>query len=301
MPFQCAPRSFRCGIVDLILKTVCAATTCALLAAAAFGQGNVRLEPRPVIEKRLKSFADDNQVRESIIRKWFAESGCAKPNLSEESVKPALPPNVICVLPGETHEVIVVGAHTDKVLRAGDGVVDNWTGASLLPSLLFSLNAQKRHHTFVFVGFTGEERGLLGSEYYVDHLSADERDHVEAMVNMDSLGLTSTRVWASHADKVLLDALGAVAQASQLPVSAMNVDNLGTADSESFARYHIPRVTLHSVTQGTWRILHSPNDKLAVIKMDDYYDSYHLIAEYLAYLDSVLTPASAAKSRAAPH
>ncbi|MFZ1917180.1 MAG: M28 family peptidase [Terriglobales bacterium] len=263
---------------------------CTLLAATALAQGDVRLEPRAVIEKRLKSFSDDNQVRESIIRKWFAESGCAKPNLSEEPVKPALPPNVICVLPGETHEVIVVGAHTDKVPSAGDGVVDNWSSASLLPSLLFSLRGQRRKHTFVFVGFTGEERGLIGSEYYVDHLSADQRAHVEAMVNMDSLGLTPTKVWASHADKALLDALAAVAAASKLPLSTVNVDKLGTTDSESFAGYQIPRITLHSVTPEKMQILHSADDTLLAINFGDYYDSYRLIAEYLAYLDGVLTP-----------
>jgi hypothetical protein len=68
----------------------------------------------------------------------------------------------------------------------------------------------------------------------------------------------------------------------------MNVDNLGTADSESFVRYQIPRITLHSVTQETWPILHSSRDRLDVVKLKDYYDSYRLIAEYLAYLDDVL-------------
>jgi len=38
--------------------------------------------------------------------------------------------------------------------------------------------------------------------------------------------------------------------------------------------------------------LHSPSDTLAAIKMSDYYDSYKLTAEYLAYLDDVLTPAA---------
>jgi Peptidase family M28 len=298
MPYR-ATRSFRCRIIYLTIGTVCAAA-CALVASYAFAQGGVRLEPRGLIEKRLKSFASDNQVRETIIRKWFAESGCVKPNLSEESVRPALPPNVICVMPGETHEVIVVGAHTDKVPSAGDGIVDNWSGASLLPSLLFSLGTQKRHHTFVLVGFTGEERGLIGSEYYVDHLSQNERAHIEAMVNMDSLGLTPTKVWASHADKALLDALDSVAAASKLPVSTMNVDNLGTTDSESFASYQIPRITLHSVTPQKMHILHSADDELSVIRMDDYYDSYHLIAEYLAYLDGVLKPRSEAKGGNAP-
>lgn len=255
-------------------------------------QTQFRLEPRATIEKRLKSFADSNQVREDIIREWFEKSGCVKPNLSEEPAKFGLPPNVICVLPGETQEVIVVGAHTDKV-TSGDGVVDNWSGASLLPSLLFSLSAAKRHHTFVFIGFTAEERGMLGSEYYVDHLTPDTRSRIEAMVNMDSLGLAPTEVWETHADKLLLDALASVAIASKLPVSAVNVDKVGTTDSESFARYHIPRVTLHSVTQETFKILHSPDDKLAAIKMDDYYDSYRLIAEYLAYLDGALRPGKA--------
>jgi hypothetical protein len=260
-------------------------------------QVHFQLEPRSVIESRLKAFRIDNRDREDLVHKWFAESGCGKPNLTEQPAKFGFPPNVICVLPGETDEVIVVGAHTDKVTRAGDGVVDNWSGASLLPSLFFSVSGEKRHHTFVFVGFTGEERGLVGSEYYVERLTKEQRARIEAMVNMDSLGLSPTKVWASHADKVLLDALASIAMASRLPVSTVNVDKIGTADSESFYRYHIPRITLHSLTQETLPVLHSANDKLVAIKMDDYYDSYHLIAEYLAYLDGALKPAASANSK----
>ena len=279
-----ASRSLR---LQLCLLCTMATLACVLGANA---QINLRLESRGVVEKRLKSFARDNQIREVVIRELFARSGCGKANLSEQRVKFGLPPNVICVLPGETPEVIVVGAHTDKVMRAGDGVVDNWSGAALLPSLLFSLNAKTRHHTFVFVGFTAEETGMVGSAYYVDHLRPQARAKIAAMVNMDSLGLTSTKVWATHADKLMLGALASVALASKLPVSAENVDNVGTTDSESFARYHIPRITLHSVTQETLSILHSASDKLTAIKMKDYYDSYKLIAEYLAYLDNTLPP-----------
>lgn len=274
---------------------------CVLSGLCASAQDHVRLEPREVVEKRLKSFADDNNVREETIQRLFAQSGCAKHDLTEELAKYGFAPNVICVLPGESDEVIVVGAHTDKVRRAGEGVVDNWSGASLLPSLLFSLSAEKRHHTFVFVGFTGEERGMVGSEYYVGHLTAERRARIEAMVNMDSLGLSPTKVWASHADKVLLDALLTVAAASKLPVATMNVDNIGTTDSESFAAYHIPRVTLHSVTPETIGVLHSANDTLAAVKMDDYYDSYRLIAEYLAYLDEKLGVRAAGRSDGPAH
>ena len=258
-----------------------------------------RSETRDVVERRLKSFSTKNSEREALIRKWFAESGCKEANLSEEALDRKLPPNVICVLPGKTRQVIVVGAHTDKVDSIGDGVVDNWTGAALLPSLLYSLGGQLRHHTLIFVGFSGEEKGLVGSQYYVDHLTNAQRAHIEGMVNFDSLGLGPTEVWASHADKSLLDALAFVAAASKLPVTAMNVPEGATADSESFARYQIPRITLHSVTQKTWPILHSPFDKMAAIKMNDYYDSYKLIAEYLAYLDDSLKPAAGRAEKAA--
>lgn len=266
----------------------------------ASGQVRFRLEPRAIVESRIKSFRIDNRDREDLIHKWFVDSGCTKPNLTEQPAKFGFPPNVICVLPGETQEVIVVGAHTDKVMRAGDGVVDNWSGASLLPSLLFSLSAEKRHHTYVFIGFTGEERGMVGSDYYVANLKPEDRTRVEAMVNMDSLGLAPTKVWATHADKVLLDALASVAVASKLPVSAVNVDRVGTTDSESFARYQIPRITLHSITQETFHVLHSADDKLAAIDMNNYYDSYKLISEYLAYLDDVLKPTDALKPKPTP-
>jgi Peptidase family M28 len=258
-----------------------------------------RLQTREVVEGRLKSFSTKNGEREALIRTWFAQSGCKDANLSEQALDRKLPPNVICVLPGETQQVIVVGAHTDKVDSFGDGVIDNWTGAVLLPALLYSLSAQPRHHTLIFVGFSGEEEGLVGSQYYVDHLTKGQRTHIEAMVNFDSLGLGPTEVWASHADKVLLDALASVAAASKLPVTTMNVDNLGTADSESFARYQIRRITLHSVTEKTWPILHSPFDKMAAVKMNDYFDSYKLIAEYLAFLDDALKPAAAKAEKAA--
>jgi hypothetical protein len=266
------------------------AQTAVQTSAQTSAQIQIRLQTREVVEGRLKSFSIRNSEREALIRKWFAESGCRDANLSEQALDRKLPPNVICVLPGETQEVIVVGAHTDKVERFGDGVVDNWTGAVLLPALLYSLSAQPRHHTLLFIGFSGEEKGLVGSRYYADHLTGEQRARIEGMVNFDSLGLGPTEVWASHADKVLLDALASAAAAAELPMKIMNVPNGATADSESFAGYHIPRITLHSVTQQTWSILHSPRDRMAAIKMNDYYDSYRLIAEYLAYLDEALKP-----------
>ncbi len=280
-------------IVIAIAGAVCACAQSSLDRASSVRASapiHFRLQRRELVESHLKSFSTRNSEREARIRTWLAEAGCRGANLSEQALDRALPPNVICVLPGETPHTILIGAHTDKVDSSGDGVVDNWTGAILLPALLYSLSAQPRHHTLIFIGFSGEEQGLIGSRYYADHLARKQRAHIDAMINFDSLGLGPTKIWAAHADPALLDALIATAKSAHLPVAEANVDDGATADSESFARYQIPRITLHSVTDETWSILHSPRDKMAAIKMNDYYDSYKLIAEYLAYLDDTLKP-----------
>jgi hypothetical protein len=111
------------------------------------------------------------------------------------------------------------------------------------------------------------------------------------MINLGSLRLGPTEVWASHGDKRLVMALNAVAQAINLPLAGMNVDAVGSSDPESFTRLKVPSVTVHSVTQDTLRVLHSTRDKLEVVRINDYYGSYRLLTGYLTFLDSYLNPA----------
>lgn len=112
-----------------------------------------------VLERRLTNFPTTNAERKEKLYQLFELAGCAGEHLTEQKVKGSKLPNVICTLPGESGRVILIGAHFDTV-PAGDGVVDNWTGAVLLPSLYESLKTIPRQHTFVFVGFTDEEKGL---------------------------------------------------------------------------------------------------------------------------------------------
>jgi hypothetical protein len=247
------------------------------------------------IEVRLQAFSAKNDQREATLKQLFIQSGCKDDRLTEQVVRKNLPPNLICVLPGQTDQVILVGAHSDHVDK-GDGVVDNWSGASLLPSLFYSMSATPRQHTYVFIAFTDEEGGMVGSEFYARNLPDVQRTRVSGMVNIDTLGLGPTEVWASRSDNTMLDALAQTAFAMKIPVTAMNVDQVGSTDSESFARFKIPRITVHSVTPETWPILHSSRDKLNAVKLNDYYESYHLIAGYLAFLDTYLDqPAPAPK------
>lgn len=256
-------------------KLAIVATSIFLLPSAAQVPIRFRTLDRDVIEARLRSFSGRNDEREKTLKQLFVQSGCPDDRLSEQKVKNALPPNLVCVLPGETDAVILVGAHSDHVSR-GDGVVDNWSGASLLPSLFYSMDQRPRRHTFVFVEFTDEEGGFVGSEFYARSLPQDQRSKISAMVNIDALALGPTEVWSSHSDKVLLEALAATAYAMKIPVTAMNVDGAGSSDSESFARYNVPRITLHSVTGATWPILDTARDTMEVVRMDDYFTSYRL-------------------------
>jgi Iap family predicted aminopeptidase len=107
------------------------------------------------------------------------------------------------------------------------------------------------------------------------------------MVNMDNLGLNETMIWVSHADPKLVQLIEVAAAATKLPVSGVNVDG-GSTDSEPFRTKKIPAITIHSLTPDWERILHSPRDRIEVVKKDEYYRTYRLVLAYLAVLDQNL-------------
>jgi len=268
-----------------MMKTLLTALLVLLVSLTSVSETALRyvLVKRELVESRLKSFSKDDGQRELILKNMFRDVGCGD-HIAGMEVKHEKYPNLVCVLPGESEDSIIVGAHFDHASR-GDGVVDNWSGASLLPSLYEGLHSAKRRHTFIFICFTGEEHGDVGSASYVNNMTPAEVARTLAMINIDTLGLGPTAVWLSHADPRLASTLVAVAKSVQLGIGAVNVERVGTSDSEQFARRKIPRLTIHSITQDTLSILHSPRDNLSAVKWNDYYDSYRLLSAYLTYLD----------------
>jgi Iap family predicted aminopeptidase len=250
------------------------------------GQQQIRFTAvdRPVVETRLKDGLRKNEDRKNQLEQFFREAGCNGERLSNQKVKGSNLPNVICTLAGSSDSVIIVGAHFDNQ-GAGTGIVDNWSGASLLPSLYQSLSEMPRKHTFRFIGFTDEEKGLVGSAFYAKSLTKEEIPNIKAMVNLDTLGLGPAALWLSTADKGLATGFYTVAGAMQLSRNAVNVDGVGSTDSESFRLRKIPSLTVHSLTQKTWSILHTPDDKVSALNLDDYYQTYRLLVGYLVYLD----------------
>ena len=253
-----------------------------LLLASACAQ--VRFHPisQTTLLERLASAPLKNEDRQQKLVEMFAAVGC-KADL--QPVKHTDLSNVICILPGTSEDAIIVGGHFDKVDR-GKGIVDDWSGASMLPSLYESLDTFQRRHTFIFIGFAAEEKGLVGSRYYVTQMSPEQKAHAKEMINLECLGMNPSEVWASHSDPQMLKALELIAQKMKIPLAGVNVEEVGTADSESFAAAGIPRTTIHSVDQKTLNVLHSDNDNIKAIHPDQYYESYRLIASYLAAVDA---------------
>jgi putative aminopeptidase FrvX len=242
---------------------------------------------KEVVLARIQDVPQKNTARQQKVKALFAEAGCGL--VTEQKVKHSDYSNVICTLPGDTEETVIVGAHFDKVVR-GTGAIDNWSGASLLASLYQTLAGAKRRHTFLFVAFCEEEVGLVGSDFYASNMSKEDIASTEAMINLDTLGLSPTKVWVHRADKDLVVALAAVAHSLGLPAAEMDVERVGSADSESFSGKHIPRITIHSLTAQTFPVLHSNRDTLEQLHPDDYYDTYRLLCGYLVYLDETLQP-----------
>jgi hypothetical protein len=269
---------------------------CALVLASTAPAQHVSIQydnvPAEDIQRRLADYKNGNSSREQELHALFEEAGCGGEHLTEQAVKHSRNPNVICVLPGQTESKIIVGAHFDFV-NNGAGVVDNWSGCSLLASFYQSLKGFSRRHTFLFIGFTDEEKGLVGSDFYVHQMSKEDVRGIRAMVNMDSLGTTPTKVELDRGDKQLANALATVAGSMHLPLSVVNVHLVGRSDSDSFEDRRVPTINIHSLTNETWPILHTARDQMKEIHPADYYDTYRLLAAYLAYLDTLDAPSAA--------
>jgi Zn-dependent M28 family amino/carboxypeptidase len=236
--------------------------------------------------ERLHLATRSNEKRQAHMEQLFRDAGCSD-SLTFLKVKSVKQPNIVCEYPGESESVILVVAHFDAAGK-GHGAADNWSGAALLPSLYEDMKKEPRKHRFQFVSFSGEEVGLIGSKQFVSKLTKEERERIQAVVNMDTLGLSDTKIWISHSEPKLTNMLIGVAKALQFPVSGMNVEQVGTSDSQSFKRQKIPVIDVHSVTQETLPILHSERDVVASIDEEAYWKTYQLVSAYLVYLDRQL-------------
>jgi Zn-dependent M28 family amino/carboxypeptidase len=88
-------------------------------------------------------------------------------------------------------QTIVVGAHLDSVTQ-GPGINDNGSGTSTILEIAEQLKAlgytKKLQRQVRFAFWGAEEPGLLGSQYYVDHLTDAQKAKIYANLNFDMVG-----------------------------------------------------------------------------------------------------------------
>jgi aminopeptidase YwaD len=79
---------------------------------------------------------------------------------------------------------VILSAHMDSVVGA-PGANDNASGIGLMLELARVFKGYNTDKDLKFIAFGSEERGLLGSRYYVDQLTQAERANIEAVFNPD--------------------------------------------------------------------------------------------------------------------
>ena len=256
-------------------------------------------------------------------------------NVSVDIIRKEVPAyNVIGVLEGSDptlkNENIVIGAHYDHLGRGGEGsgslapnakdihhgADDNASGTAGLLELarLFS-KEPKLKRTLVFIAFGGEEEGLLGSAYYVNHPLTPLTNTV-AMINMDMIGrmrdrklviggVGTAQEWkqiitqANSALAMRVSAHSPAPKGVPIVVSAngrpivttdpngafdltMNEDGYGPSDHSQFYGKKIPVLFFWT---GTHSDYHKPSDTFEKINYDDEARILSLVARIVRDVD----------------
>ena len=184
--------------------------------------------------------------------------------------------NVIAVLEGEgplADETIVIGAHYDHLGFGGPGSLAPWTteihngaddNASGTATLLevahrLATSGKKPRHRIVFMAFTGEERGLLGSAYYVRN-PRFALEKTIAMFNLDMVGRLSKDnkliVYGTGTSKEFDPLVEQLCEKYDFQLTK-HPGGFGPSDHSSFYAKKIP--VLHLFT-GTHSDYHRPSD-----------------------------------------
>ncbi len=221
-----------------------------------------------------------NEQRRARIKELFTQAGCFGPALVEQAVEGSASPNIICRLGSRNSETIVVGAPYGQ--SASQDASDSWSAAAILPSIYQSLATRPRRHTLLFIAFARSGNESSGAEFYAAHMTANETAQTEAVINLNTLGSSPTKVWTRHSNKDLLRSLVVVAYLLKILVSQVDMDD-STAPQTSFAAKQIPQITVHSLT-----LQDVTTGTAAAFVPKNYLDSYRLLSGYVAYLDQTL-------------
>ena len=165
---------------------------------------------------------------------------------------------------GRTDNVVMLGAHLDSV-PAGPGINDNGTGSAALLEIANKLGSSPRglNNAVRFAWWGAEELGLLGSDYYVEHLSFERQLDIAMYLNFDMIGSPNAGYFVYDGDDSDAEGAGAGPYGSaqieatftgflngQLGVPTEGTDFDGRSDYGGFIAAGIPAGGLFTGAEG---------------------------------------------------
>jgi hypothetical protein len=224
--------------------------------------------------------------------------------------------NVVAVLRGSdpvlANEYIVLGAHFDHLGRSGasaldpdsaeavrNGADDNASGTAAVMELARLLSRHVPRRSVVFVTFSGEELGLLGSQRFVER-SPVPIDRVVAMLNFDMVGrLRNDRVIVYGVEtatemRALVDS---AATGTGLEVRGVG-DGFGPSDHSSFYARGIPVLHFFTDLHEDYHRATDDADKVSAAGVGRVVGLAERVVRAIADRDARLTPVRV--SRPAP-
>lgn len=228
--------------------------------------------------RELEELIDQTQQPSSQLLEGVTASGATEIQRKQTEVR-----NVVGLLPGKgslAEEYLVVGAHYDHVGMGGPGSLapgtievhngadDNASGTAVLLETARQLayDASENRRGIIFIAFTAEERGLLGSKHYVQYPPIPIEKTV-AMINLDMVGrlhegsLTAYGSGTAVEFPAWLEELG--------NQSGLRLDlqpaGYGPSDHQSFHEMGLPVVHFFS---GMHSQYHRPSDDAHLIDWD---------------------------------
>ena len=228
--------------------------------------------------------------------------------------------NVIGIIPGKNPEFdgqsVVIGAHYDShglgwpdCLAGNEGKIhpgadDNASGISVL--LEFARLAGKKwqpERTIVFVAFSAEEAGKLGSLHYIRKAEKYPISKTMAMVNIDTvgqLGNDALTIFGNYSAREWVHIFRGAGYVTGVPIKQSALDT-GNGDEKSFIDAGVPAVHLFSGARDNY---HRPTDTVDRIDTAGLVKTAAVLKETVEYLAARLEPLAstltAAKEGSAP-
>jgi len=210
-----------------------------------------------------------------------------KPGINKMKSDTVTTQNVVGYIEGSDNvlkkEFIVVGAHYDHwgwggkesgsknkdTVAIHNGADDNASGVSAVLSILEELSKAKNKpkRSIIFIAFSGEEEGLLGSKYFVDHLPVD-KSAVKVMLNMDMVGRLNAEKQLYMGGAGTFP--GGVELMERLSMGSglnpiIHAGEVGGSDHVSFYKSNISAVGFHT---GGHPQYHTPEDDIEFINSE---------------------------------